>query len=147
MTIDKNRWTFGGKEVWGMLVVIVLLLPSLAWGQTEPGLEISQTGVTITASYLEPTTSLGGVALDDLASTEVRIFDGESELTVMHTPATSPQGGGQVTVKIPIDLPRGQVKDVRAVATATDIKGNVSDPVEVTFRVDHDPPGQVRKAN
>ena len=112
---------------------------------TEPGVDAVQSGVNVEVSYKEPTTSLGGLPLDDLAYTTIYVVEGEVVIETIEVPAVSVNGGNSINQQVIVDVPRGQIKNLTIIATATDLSGNESDPIDTAIRLDRDPPGQVNK--
>ena len=132
------------------LFLTLLLLGSIfyatyAYGQSLPGVEVEQTGVTVTIRYQEPTTSFGNNPLDDLAKTIITIHEGPVLLETVDILATSLTGGGAITETIQVTVPRGKIKNITVTVVAVDLHDNISDPIDAGWRIDRDPPGQVLK--
>jgi len=120
-------------------------------------IEFTGTGLTGTLEYTEPTENADtdGTPLEDLDRTEYRTgndVDGMGEWVVV--PATSPNGGGLVSIPdVTIPLPAGEVETLgRVHARACDDAGqtgansedNCSEMAETTVEIDTLPPKVVQ---
>lgn len=106
------------------LTAILCLFTSLSYA-------IDVTGANVT--YKEPVLNADDTTLDDLSHTNVYV-DGVKGGDI---PATSPNGGGNISVPVNVDVAVGKVKTFTVNATATDTSGNESLPsTTITIRVD-----------
>lgn len=81
--------------------------------------------VRLRAQFDEPTTSVNNSALTDLKHTTVYgRANGGPVVALITNPATSPSGGGSVSLDILVNAPSGVVTGWEFWATATDITGN-----------------------
>lgn len=118
--------------------------------------ECTDTTCTFEVSYVEPTRqepvspNPAGLPLTNLTLTTLYIQpdpwnDGPQPLTTITTKATSPAGGGTVTLTTPpIALPREKILTIRFWATATNPIGE-GRPILVTHTIDRItqcPPGR-----
>lgn len=81
---------------------------------------------TVKVSYTEPTVSVGGDPLKDLAKTTIYYDLGKGRTVAKEIPATKPGGGGQISETITIPVHTKGDQSVRICVTATDRQGNES---------------------
>jgi hypothetical protein len=81
---------------------------------------------TVKVSYTEPTVSVGGDPLKDLAKTTIYYDLGKGRTVAKEIPATKPGGGGQISETITIPVQTKGEQSVRICVTATDRQGNES---------------------
>ena len=88
--------------------------------------KVSATKQTVSVSYTEPSVSIEGSPLTDLAKTTIYYDLGSGRVPAKDIPATKPTGGGQIsqTITVPVQV-KGE-QPVRICVTATDRHGNES---------------------
>ena len=103
---------------------------------------VDQATIRVEGSYTEPSTDADGVAISDLAYTNVYYKIGSAPaVRGPQVPATSPEGGGDVTTSLLIPVPAGQRVSVQFWVTATDLLGLESAPTTTsTLQIDRVPP-------
>ena len=135
---------------WAMLVqhamvlalstVLLLCATSVMWGcksreraslhsvpcQNSVQAKVTAANPTVTLSYTEPSVSVGGGALNDLAKTSIYYDLGRGRRLVKEVPATKPTGGGQISETIAIPVESQGEHPVAICVTATDLHGNES---------------------
>jgi hypothetical protein len=90
---------------------------------------LTQTGAIVTEDYDEPTTNADGSPLNDLGKTRTYLkLDNDPFAQNVEVPATSPQGGGHITVEITVPVLPGESRTVTTYVTALDLVGNESVP-------------------
>ena len=120
-------------------LIFLLLCASVVWA-----FEITQTGVNLHVTYTEPSTTVNGTPLDDLATTDTVVKDSSGAILLTHQePATALTGGGVIAFDLVIDVPLGQKQILTAEVTASDLVGNMSLPVISTVVIDREAPGTV----
>ena len=97
---------------------------------------------TFTAEWTEATTNEDGTPVTDLLNTSLYYqINNEPKVFIADIPASSPNGGGNKSHQFTVNIPEGNETDLRAVATHTDLSGNVSrEAVSLTVRIDKLPP-------
>lgn len=114
-------------------IFLVLLLAHI----DAHAIDASVTGIQVTVTYQEPTTSADGAPLSDLSHTTIYHNFGGPKVEAARVPATAPTGGGTITQTITIPVPESREADIEIWATATDISGNEStESVRVSKRID-----------
>lgn len=125
-----------------VLILFLLWVASPAWGCASragvpPGTvrcenavhaKVSAAKPTVTISYTEPSVSVGGGALEDLAKTSIYYDLGRGRRLAKEVPATKPTGGGQISETITIPIESQGDQSVVVCVTATDRNGNESVP-------------------
>lgn len=102
------------------------------------------TSVNVTVTYKEPSTNADGSPLEDLVGTNVYYQIGTVVTKAIEVPATSPNGGGDITTEITVPVSDGEDKDVTVWATALDdgTPQNESEPSPFdTVNIDRQAPG------
>jgi hypothetical protein len=123
-----------------LLTLLVLYITSIAWGcagrSGAPAItshcsnsvhtKISAEKPTIKVSYTEPSVTVAGSPLNDLAKTTIYYDLGNGRRPALEVPATKPTGGGQIskTIIVPIQTQNEQI--VKICTSATDGHGNES---------------------
>jgi len=80
----------------------------------------------VKVSYTEPSVSVGGDPLKDLAKTTIYYDLGRGRTLAKDVSATKPTGGGQISESITIPIQTQDEQSVRICVTATDRQGNES---------------------
>ena len=88
--------------------------------------KVSTTKQTVSVSYTEPSVSIEGKPLTDLAKTTIYYDLGSGRVTAKDIPATKPTGGGQISQTITVPVRVNGEQPVRICVTATDRHGNES---------------------
>jgi hypothetical protein len=101
--------------------------------------------VEVLATYDEPTRDADETPNDptdnpplkDLAYTSIYYRIGQGQpVAAAKTPATSPNGGGTISLPLIVPAPVNKITRIEFWATATDLAGNTSDETRITFTVD-----------
>ncbi|MBM4125941.1 MAG: hypothetical protein FJ247_01145 [Nitrospira sp.] len=122
------------------LMLLILCWIGAVWGCTAladveptqircPGsvqTKVSTTKHTVSVSYTEPSVSIGGKPLTDLAKTTIYYDLGNGRVPAKELPATKPTGGGQISQTITVPVAATGEQTVRICVTATDRHGNES---------------------
>ncbi len=87
---------------------------------------VSAAKPTVKVSYTEPSVSVGGDPLKDLAKTTIYYDLGRGRTLAKDVPATKPTGGGQISESVTIPIQTQGEQSVRICVTATDRQGNES---------------------
>ena len=88
--------------------------------------KVSTTKQTVSVSYTEPSVSIEGKPLTDLAKTTIYYDLGSGRVLAKEIPATKPTGGGQISQTITVPVRVNGEQPVRICVTATDRHGNES---------------------
>lgn len=88
--------------------------------------KVSPTKPTVSVSYTEPSVSVAGGSLADLAKTTIYYDLGNGRTLAKEIPASKATGGGQVSQTITIPIRATGEESVRICVTATDRHGNES---------------------
>ncbi len=88
--------------------------------------KVSEAQPEVRVSYTEPSVTVDGVALTDLAKTSIYYDLGKGRILAKDVPATQPTGGGQVSETIVIPIHKKEEQSVKICVTATDRLGNES---------------------
>lgn len=88
--------------------------------------KVSTTKQTVSISYTEPSASIEGKPLTDLAKTTIYYDLGSGRVLAKEIPATKPTGGGQISQTITVPVREKGEQPVRICVTATDRHGNES---------------------
>ena len=122
------------------LALPVLCMMSVVWGCAGladvrpaqircPGsvqTKVSAAKQSVKVSYTEPSVSIEGSPLTDLAKTTIYYDLGSGRVPAKDIPATKPTGGGQITQTISVPVQEKGEQPVRICVTATDRHGNES---------------------
>lgn len=130
------------KKIAVGLVCFIVLLVSLSVG-FDARADFAFNSGTFTVTATEPTVNEDGTPLTDLDHTTLyyQIDDGEW-VFITDIPASSPNGGGNISHTLTIDVPVGSEVSVRAVGTSSDQVGNTSEAAySDTIRIDKLSPG------
>lgn len=87
---------------------------------------VSATKQSVKISYTEPSVSIVGSPLTDLAKTTIYYDLGSGRVLAKDIPATKPTGGGQISQTITVPVRVNGDQPVRICVTATDRHGNES---------------------
>lgn len=87
---------------------------------------VSATKQSVKISYTEPSVSIVGSPLTDLAKTTIYYDLGSGRVLAKDIPATKPTGGGQISQTITVPVQVKVEQSVRICVTATDRHGNES---------------------
>jgi HYR domain len=123
-----------------VLALLVLCATSVAWGcagraGTQPNTihcpnsvhtKVSAAKPTVRVSYTEPSVTVAGGSLNDLAKTTIYYDLGNGRALAKEIPATSLTGGGQISEPITVPIQTQGEQTVRICVTATDRRGNES---------------------
>lgn len=123
-----------------VLALLVLCAASVAWGcvgraGAQPNTvhcpnsvhtKVSAAKLTIKVSYTEPSATVAGERLNDLAKTTIYYDLGNGRRLAKEIPATRPTGGGQISETITVPIQTQAEQSVRICVTATDRRGNES---------------------
>lgn len=82
--------------------------------------------VNVTAKYTEPTQNTDNSPLTNLKHVNIYYNIGNGEKLGITNPASSPRGGGTVTVKFPVPVPDGAKVDVMFYSRAINSTGQQS---------------------
>jgi len=122
------------------LTLLVLCTTSVVWGcagraGTPPATsrcsnsvhaKVSAAKPTVTVSYTEPSVTVAGESLNDLAKTTIYYDVGSGRTLAKEIPATQPTGGGQISETITVPIQTQSEQSVLICVTATDRYGNES---------------------
>lgn len=88
--------------------------------------KVSATKQSVKVSYTEPSVSIEGSPLTDLAKTTIYYDLGSGRVLAKDIPATKPTGGGPISQTITVPVQVKEEQSVRICVTATDRHGNES---------------------
>ncbi len=88
--------------------------------------KVSAENATVSVSYTEPSVSIDGMPLTDLAKTTIYYDLGSGRTLAKDIPATMPTGGGQISETITIPIRTRSEQTALICVTATDHRGNES---------------------
>lgn len=122
-----------------VLLVLCVVLDAVVGLALPAEAQVVITGTTVQGTWTEPTQNATGTPLMDLASTTLFYeIPGGMEMLCAEAPATSPQGGQQVTGSCTVPVGNDMEADVHFRVRAADTSGNESAPSpDVVRRVDH----------
>jgi hypothetical protein len=123
-----------------VLALLVLCAASVAWGcagraGVQPNTvhcpnsvhtKVSKAKPTIRVSYTEPSVTVAGGLLNDLAKTTIYYDLGNGRALAKEISATKPTGGEQISETITVPIQTQGEQSVRICVTATDRHGNES---------------------
>ena len=129
-----------------MKYILVLILSLFLFVSGAEAWDVTVTGVNVTVQYTEPIVCSDGSLLTDLASCTI-FYDitGSGTWVIGATvPASSPNGGGNMTAAIDIPINEGMEVDVKFVGTCKDNTGNESVQSNIIIkRIDRLAPGTI----
>lgn len=102
-------------------------------------MNLTNNGVELTLTYIEPTQNEDNSQLDDLHHTSIyySLDAGTTAVHVIDLPASLMTGGGEIAYSFSAPVLPGQSVDMLIWATATDASDNTSAPSErLTKRID-----------
>ena len=88
--------------------------------------KVSAAKPTVTVSYTEPSVTVAGGSLNDLAKTTIYYDLGNGRTLAKDIPATKPTGGGQISETITVPIQTQGEQTAMICVTATDRHGNES---------------------
>ena len=95
-------------------------------------MKLTNSGVELTLTYVEPTQNEDNSQLEDLHHTSI-YYSLDAGITVVHVidlPASLMTGGGEIAYSFSVPVVPGQSVDMLVWATATDTSDNMSAPSE-----------------
>ena len=107
----------------------VLLILAIVFGISTNlfAIDFSVTGVTVTATYTEPSTNADNSSLTDLDHTSIYYDMGMGQILGKSVPASSLVGGGNISTSFAVPVSEGMEKDIDFWATAWDTSQNESE--------------------
>lgn len=117
--------------------ILLCLIAILTFATAASAFTVTPTGAVVTVNYIEPTDNTDGSVLSDLSHCTLYYDTGQGPVKAKDFPASSPSGGGDITVSYEVPLNGSQEFDVRFWLTASDLSGNESGmSVERVIRID-----------